>query len=108
MTRFRTIFYVFYFSYFLLSVFFYFFKESIFGRLGWEDSFDFLNIWILLGLGFYLAGWTIQSLYIQSLKSEINDTLIELDTAKAKIFDINRIKEADSKKPGGILDDDSF
>lgn len=92
----KTFFYVFCLLYIATSVAFAFFHESIFDLFD-RSTLNFLKIWAVCGLAIFLVEIFWGSLTLNSRKREANKLRKDIESLKAKIYDLEE-KEREHEK----------
>ena len=100
MKRLKSIFNAFYFTYLLISVLIFVFRDSLFQQMDQDFLFRFINFWLILGFVFFIAVWVIQAIQIRFLKKDVEELEAKILELKSKLYDFSRSPEpADSKSP---------
>ena len=87
MKRFKTIFYILYFLFLVVSVFLIFYYDFIRVRFTTQSYVNFLQFWALLGLVIFLTEWIVENIHIKRLKGRISKLEKDNLNLKAKLFD---------------------
>lgn len=87
MKRFKTIFYVVYFLFLLVTLGFVFYLDTMFDRFGMMNFLDFLQYWAFFGILLYIGEWTLENVHIRRLKTRIRRLEKDNLNLKAKLFD---------------------
>ena len=90
MRKFKTAFYIVYFSFFALSIIFAYNAEIMADRenMGIAGTIRFFKYWISFGFFLYLAEWAVENVHIWNLRSKIKSLKKDNSNTRAKLEEL--------------------
>lgn len=99
MRKAKIIFYVFYFTFFVISIYFALNTNDMFKQFGMFGFLRFLKYWTVFGMLLMLSEWIIENIHIMQMRRNSKKQEAEIINLKAELYNfLHEEKKADTSK----------